>query len=59
MTTNSQLLTLHMESYQQGEQERERGWGEGTENKQHKWQVEKRQGEAKDNIGNVEAKELI
>ena len=38
------------------------GWGEGgkgTENKQHKWQVEDRQGEVKNSIGNVEAKELI
>ena len=33
--------------------------GKGTENKQHKWQVEKRQGEGKNSIGNVEAKELI
>ena len=47
----------HMEGYQQGSG-RGRG-GEGTENKQHKWQVESRQGEAKNNIGNVEAKELI
>ena len=36
----------------------ERG-GKGTENKQHKWQVENRQGEGKNSIGNVEAKELI
>ena len=47
-----------MEGYQQGS-----GWGEkggkGTENKQHKWQVENRQGEVKNSIGNVEAKELI
>ena len=35
--------------------EGERG-GKGTENKQHKWQVENRQGEVKDSIGNVEAK---
>ena len=33
--------------------------GKGTENKQHKWQVENRQGESKNSIGNVEAKELI
>ena len=39
-----------------GEGER---WGKGTENKQHKWQVENRQGEVKNSIGNVEAKELI
>ena len=31
----------------------------GTENKQHKWQVEDREGEVKNSIGNVEAKELI
>ena len=31
----------------------------GTENKQHKWQVENREGEGKNSIGNVEAKELI
>ena len=31
----------------------------GTENKQHKWQVENRQGEGKSSTGNVEAKELI
>ena len=38
--------------------EGERG-GKGTENKQHKWQVENRQGEGKNSIQNVEAKELI
>ena len=46
-----------MEGYQQGSG-RGRG-GEGTENKQHKWQVENRQGEGKNSIRNVEAKELI
>ena len=35
------------------------GRGKGTENKQHKWQVENRQGEGKNSIGNVEAKELV
>ena len=45
----------HMEGYQQ----RCGRWGEGTENKQHKWQVENRQGEGKNSVGNVEAKELI
>ena len=35
------------------------GGGKGTENNQHKWQVENRQGEVKNSIGNVEAKELI
>ena len=41
-------------------------WGKGWENegkvtgdKQHKWQVENRQGEVKNSIGNVEAKELM
>ena len=33
--------------------------GKGTENKQHKWQVENRQGEGKNSVGNVEAKQLI
>ena len=47
-----------MEGYQQGSGEGERG-GKGTENKQHKWQVENRQGEGKNSVGNVEAKELI
>ena len=40
------------------EWEEERG-GKGTENKQHKLQVENRQGEVKNSIGNVEAKELV
>ena len=31
----------------------------GTENKQHKWQVENRQGKGKNSVGNVEAKELL
>ena len=43
-----------MEGYQQGSVRGERG--EGTENKQHKWQVENRQGEDKNSIGNVEEK---
>ena len=33
--------------------------GKGIENKQHKWQVQNRQGEGKNSIGNGEAKELI
>ena len=33
--------------------------GKGTEKKQRKWQVENRQGEGKNSIGNREAKELI
>ena len=41
-----------------GEWEEQRG-GKGTENKQYKWQVENRQREVKNSIGNVEAKELI
>ena len=47
----------HMESYQQGKGGG--NGGKGTENKQHKWQVENIQGEGKNIIGNVEAKELI
>ena len=39
------------------EWEGERG-GKGTENKQHKWQVENRQGEGRSSIGNGEDKEL-
>ena len=31
----------------------------GTGNKKHKWQVENRQGQVKNSIGNGEAKELI
>ena len=46
-----------MKGYQQGSG-RERG-GKGKESKQHKWQVENRQGEGKNSIENVEAKELI
>ena len=38
---------------------REKNGGKGTGNKQHKWQVENRQGEVKNSIGNGEAKELI
>ena len=45
----------HMEGYQQGSGTGKE-WGKGTENKQHKWQVENRQGEVKNSIGNVEAK---
>ena len=38
----------------------EGGNGEkGTGNKKHKWSVQNRQGEVKNNIGNGEAKELI
>ena len=47
----------HMEGYQWG-----RGWGKrgkGTGNKTHKQQVQNRQGQAKNSIGNIEAKELV
>ena len=47
----------HIEGYH-GEWEEKRG-ERATENKQHKWQVQNRQGEGKNSIGNVEAKELI
>ena len=46
-----------MEDYQQ-----EGEWGDGqkgTGNKKHKWQVQNRQEEVKNIIGNGEAKELI
>ena len=33
--------------------------GKGIGNKKHKWQVQNRQGEGKNSVGNVEAKELI
>ena len=46
-----------MDSYQRGVGRGERG--KGTENKQHKQQVENRQGEVKNSKINVEAKELI
>ena len=45
-----------MEGYQQGSVEGERG--KGMENKQHKLQVENIQGEVKNRIGNVGAKDL-
>ena len=46
----------HMESYQLPGEENGRT---GTGNKKHKWQVQNRQGEVKNIIGNVEAKEFI
>ena len=47
-----------MEGYQwEGGGGRTRGKGSG--NKKHKWQVQRRQGEVKNSIRNVEAKELI
>ena len=48
----------HMEGYQGGWSVGEKG-GRDTGNKKHKWQVQNRQGEGKNSIGNVEAKELI
>ena len=46
-----------MEGYQQG------GAGvngvKGTRNKKHNWQVQNRQGEVKNRIGNGEGKELV
>ena len=48
----------HMEDYQHGGG-RVRNGGKDTRNKKHKWQVQNRQGQAKNNIRNVEAKELI
>ena len=47
-----------MEGYQRGSG-RGVNVGKGTGNKKHKWQVEDRQGEGKNSIGNGEAKELI
>ena len=41
-----------------GERSGENG-GNSIGNKKHKWQVENRQGEVKNSIGNGEAKELI
>ena len=46
----------HMESYQLPGEENGRT---GTGNKKHKWQVQNRQGEVKNSIGNGEAKELL
>ena len=40
----------HIEGYQQGSGRRREG--EQVENKQHKWQVENRQGEVKNSMGN-------
>ena len=37
---------------------REENGGKDTGNKKHKWQVQNRQGEGKNSVGNVEAKEL-
>ena len=48
-----------MEGYQQWWPEWGENGGKDTGNKKHNWQVENRQGEVKNSIGNVEAKELI
>ena len=45
-----------MEGYQWGGGGVE--WGEGTGNKKRKWQVQNRQGQVKNSIGNRELKEL-
>ena len=45
-----------MEGYQWGGVEGE--WGKRYRDKKHKWQVQNRQGEIKNTMGNVEAKEL-
>ena len=37
----------------------EKEWGKGTGNKKHNWYIQNRQGEVKNSIGHVEAKELI
>ena len=75
MTTNSQLATHKPKNTKNqnrnkiteieitwrvisGESEGENE-GKGTGNKKHKWQVETRQGEVKNSMGNGEAKELI
>ena len=46
-----------MEGYHWGRGE-ENG-GKGTENMKHTWQVQNRQGEVKNSMGNGEAKEFI
>ena len=47
----------HMEGYQWGGGGGE--WGKGTGYKKHKWQVQSRQEEVKNGMGNGETKELI
>ena len=71
MTANSQLLTATHKTKPRANQANNQNMrvvikgvgggerGKGTENKQHKGQVENRQGEGKNRAGNVEAKELI
>ena len=48
----------HMEDYQWGREQGQNG-GKCIGNKQHKWQVENRQGEVKNSKGNGEPEELI
>ena len=55
--TDSQKWRSHG-GLSEGEWEGKRG-GKGTENKKHKWQVQNRQREVKNIMGNGEAKELI
>ena len=55
--TESQKWRSHGE-LSVGRQRWENG-GKGRGNKKHKWQVESRQGEVKNSIGNGEAKELL
>ena len=51
----NQRYGYHMEDYQgKGD-----NGGRGTEIKKHNWQVQNRQGDVKNSIGNGEAKELI
>ena len=47
-----------MEDYQQGGGKGENG-GESTGIKKHNWQVQNREGEVKNSMGNGEDKELI
>ena len=64
--TNKSKLSKQLEQEQKQRShgglsvERERGenGGKGTGNKKHKWQVQNRQGEVKNSMGNGEAKEL-
>ena len=48
----------HMEGYQQ-RQVGGKNAGKDTGNKKHKWQIQNRQGEVKNSMGNGKAKELI
>ena len=71
MTANAQLLTATHKTKMRANQANNQNMrvvnkgvggasgGKGIENKQHKWQGENRQGEGKNSVGTVEAKELI